>query len=222
MSSEVKKNLAVDEIDQLLGASEPSSSAVPAVADEPVTMAQMAALLKVVLQREARLEERDRQVQTAVVQRDKQRRLNAREFDRNKLLAQAQCKHEKGRGKGSVFNGFIDYSVYLHTFIDHGQAIKCRICKMTWKPGDTKEFLIQNGTQLPNHTKIGWSEAVAMTKQSTDKESSSEAPLHVEGEIAMLLQGRDPSVLSALLNSPEGKAFLERTAPIAAKAPAAA
>ena len=50
-----------------------------------------------------------------------------------------------------------------------------------------------------------------MTKQSTDKESSSEVPLHVESDVAVLLQGRDPSFISALLSSPEGRAFLERT-----------
>jgi hypothetical protein len=73
-----------------------------------------------------------------------------------------------------------------------------------------------NGQQVRNHTKIGWAEAVEMTKQSTDKESSSEAPLHVDGDIALLLQGRDPSFIQALLNSPEGRAFLARTKEVAA------
>jgi hypothetical protein len=168
-------------------------------------------LTQMMFQREARKEGEEREFLARIEQRDKQRRLNAREFDRTRLLTQAQCKHQKGLGKGSIKGPVVDYAVYLHTFIDHSQTIKCRICKMTWRPGDTKENLMINGQRVTNHTKVGWAEAVEMTKQSTDKESSSEAPLHVDGDIALLLQGRDPSFISNLLNSPEGRAFLERT-----------
>lgn len=168
-------------------------------------------LTEMMMKREARKEKEEQELIVRIEQREKQRRLNAREFDRQKMLAQASCKHQKGVGKGSIKGPVVDYAVYLHTFIDHSQTIKCRICHMTWRPGDTRDFLAINGQKVKNHTNIGWTEAVDMTKQSTDKESSSEAPLHVDGEIALLLQGRDPSFISALLNSPEGRAFLERT-----------
>jgi hypothetical protein len=168
-------------------------------------------LTQMMFQREARKEKEEQEWVTRIEQREKQRRLNAREFGRQQMATQANCKHQKGLGKGSIKGPVVDYAVYLHTFIDHSQTIKCRICKMSWRPGDTKEFLKVNGQQIKNHTNVGWAEAIEMTKQSTDKESSSEAPLHVEGDIAALLQGRDPSFISALLSSPEGRAFLERT-----------
>lgn len=175
-------------------------------------------LTQMMMKREERKEKEEQALIERIETREKQRRQNARDFDRARILTQATCKHQKGVGKGSIKGPVVDYAVYLHTFIDHSQTIKCRICKATWRPGDTKEFLLISGQKIPNHTKLGWEDAVGMTKQSTDKESSSEAPLHVDGEIELLLQGRDPSFISTLLNSPEGRAFLERTKPIAAPA----
>lgn len=206
----------------------PSAAQVP-VAPANLSMEQLMAMFvqmqlqnqqlnEMMLKREARKEKEDQALIERIEAREKQRRANARDFDRAKILAQATCKHQKGVGKGSIKGPVVDYAVYLHTFIDHSQTIKCRICKATWRPGDTKEYLLINGQRIPNHTKIGWDDAVSMTRQSTDKESSSEAPLHVDGEIELLLQGRDPSFISALLNSPEGRAFLERTKPTTAPA----
>lgn len=206
----------------------PSAAQVPA-APPTVSMEQLMTmfltmqaenqrLTQMMMKREERKEKEEQALIERIESREKQRRNNARDFDRARILAQATCKHQKGVGKGSIKGPVVDYAVYLHTFIDHSQTIKCRICKSTWRPGDTKEYLLINGQRIPNHTKLGWEDAVAMTKQSTDKESSSEAPLHVDGEIELLLQGRDPSFISALLNSPEGRAFLERTKPTTATA----
>jgi hypothetical protein len=168
-------------------------------------------LTQMMFQREARKDAEEKAFAERIEQRDRQRRLNAREFGRQQMANQAGCKHQKGLGKGSIKGPVVDYAVYLHTFIDHSQTIKCRICKMSWRPGDTKEFLMVNGQKVKNHTNYGWAEAVEMTKQSTDKESSSEAPLNVTGDIADLLKGRDPSFIQELLNSPEGRSFLSRT-----------
>jgi len=211
-----KAEVARFERDNVNVPSEPVAPVTPLNLEQAVAMllqmqVENQKLTQMMFQREARKEQEEQAFIQRIEQRDKQRKLNAREFDRTRLLTQAQCKHQKGLGKGSIKGPVVDYAVYLHTFIDHSQTIKCRICKMSWRPGDTKEFLMINGKQVTNHTKVGWGEAVEMTKQSTDKESSSEAPLHVDGDIALLLQGRDPSFISALLNSPEGKAFLERT-----------
>ena len=115
-------------------------------------------LTQMMFQREARKEQEEQALIQRIEQRDKQRKLNAREFGRQQMATQAQCKHQKGLGKGSMKGPVVDYAVYLHTFIDHSQTIKCRICKMTWHPRDTKEFLMINGAEVRNHTKIGWSE----------------------------------------------------------------
>ena len=137
----------------------PSEQAAPAT---PLNLEQAVAMLlqmqvenqkltQMMFQREARKEQEEQALIQRIEQRDKQRKLNAREFDRTRLLTQAQCKHQKGLGKGSIKGPVVDYAVYLHTFIDHSQTIKCRICKMSWRPGDTKEFLMINGKQVTNH-----------------------------------------------------------------------
>ncbi len=194
---------------------EPSAAAPTTLESAIAMLIQMQVenqkLTQMMFQREARKEGEEKALIERFEQRDKQRRLNAREFGRQQMATQAGCKHQKGLSRGSIKGPVVDYAVYLHTFIDHSQTIKCRICKMTWRPGDTKEFLMINGQKIANHTKVGWAEAVEFTKQSTDKESSSEAPLHVDGDIALLLQGRDPSFIQQLLTSPEGRAFLART-----------
>ncbi len=198
---------------------EVSAKSVP-TANPEVMMNGLFKLLEILSAREARLELKEREQLEAFSRRDEQVRRNNKDWNRNILLTQKNCHHRKGfwkRGPGPLTT---DYAVYMHTFINMKREIKCRICKMTWRPEDSKDFLVINGQQVPNHTGIGWEDAingkisaVAMTAQSTDKPSASEAPLYgqLPDEVTSLLQGRPPDFIAQLLSSPEAKAFLERT-----------
>ena len=68
----------------------------------------------------------------------------------------------------------VDYAVYFHTFLDAKSYIRCQICGMKWRKDDTAETLIRYGKPVPNHTGIGWKEAVQMAKKSTNTPSASE------------------------------------------------
>lgn len=203
---------------------EPITSAKQVATTDPnAMMSGLMKLLEILSQREARLEMQERAVIDAVAKRDEQIRRSNKDWDRNRLATQARCNHRKGYTKTfkSPAPLTVDYAVYMHTFINLKREIKCRICKMTWRPEDTKEFLHIQGMKIPNHTGIGWNDsitgkvsAVGMTEQSTDKPSASEAPLvgQLPEEVTTLLQGREPEWIAKLLQSPEAKAFLERTA----------
>lgn len=200
----------------------PAPAVVPAAPAAP-TMIDASALsevLRILLAREARLEQQEQAKIEAEQRKDIQRRANAREFTRNLLLTQAQCKHRKGvwpRLGTDKFPGpvTVDYAVYLHTFSDRKRIIKCQLCKMTWKPDDTKQYLVQNGQKITNHTGIGWQEAFEMVGQSSNKASSAEAPLFLPDSLTKLIEGRGPDFLTQLLQSPEVVSYLERTkAPI--------
>jgi hypothetical protein len=80
-------------------------------------------------------------------------------------------------GKKGPRSGVTDYAVYLHTFINGENIIKCFICGMKWKMRDTTEFLVRGGRQIANHTKIGWAQASGFLAQSTNTASSSEVPM---------------------------------------------
>jgi hypothetical protein len=90
-----------------------------------------------------------------------------------RISAIVRCGHLKG-GVNRDPQARIDYNVYLHTFVDGSQRIKCNECKMHWRPADTVETLNRDGNEIPNFTKIGWKEAVAMLYKSTNKRSASE------------------------------------------------
>ena len=138
---------------------------------------EMKELLKMMAQREAKALIKDRLEEEARARKDKVRSAGAGQEEMRKKLSQAQCKHKKGRGGPRPGGVGPDMSVYLHTFIDGSQRCKCTICKMYWIPEDTKEFLYRDGKRVPNHTKIGWEECLAMLEQSTNKASSSEIPI---------------------------------------------
>jgi len=203
---------------------EPITSAEQVKTTDPnQMMSGLMKLLEILSQREARLEMQERAVIEAAAKRDEQIRKSNKDWDRNRLATQARCNHRKGYTKTfkSPAPLTVDFAVYMHTFINLKREIKCRICKMTWRPEDTKDFLFIQGLKIHNHTGIVWSDAVtgklsatAMTEQSTDKPSASEAPLvgQLPEEVTSLLQGREPEWIAKLLQSPEAKAFLERTA----------
>lgn len=221
-AAEVRAKLAgFAEPDQVEEPEITSAKQVP-TSDPNAMMTGLMRLLEILSTREARLEMQERAAIEAAAKRDAQIRQANKDWDRNRLATQARCNHRKGYTKTfkSPAPLTVDYAVYMHTFINLKREIKCRICKMTWKPEDTKEFLFINGLKLHNHTGIGWNDAVmgkvsalAMTEQSTDKPSSSEAPLigQLPDEVTALLQGREPEWIAKLLQSPEAKQFLERT-----------
>ena len=49
---------------------------------------------------------------------------------------------------------------------------------MKWRPKDTAEFLLRNGKQIPNHTRVGWAEAKRMQSKSTNEITMSERVLN--------------------------------------------
>jgi hypothetical protein len=196
-----------------------TSQTVP-TSDPNLMMGGLFKLLEILTAREARLEQAERSSLEAAARRDAQVRQNNKDWNRNFLLTQAKCKHQKGYWSKGPAPIRTDYAVYQHTFIDMKRQAKCRICKMTWRPEDTKDFLVINGQQVKNHTGIGWEDAengkisvLSMLAASSDKPSASEAPLYgqLPSEVNDLLVGRPPDFISQLLNSPEGRAFLERT-----------
>jgi hypothetical protein len=114
--------------------------------------------------------ERKRQVQIAV-QREKTQSQNAYKI----IKLQATCKHLKG-GRRLKADKNMDYNVVLFVFPDGVWQIKCHSCAARWRKQDTKEFLFRGGKKIPNHTRMGWTEALALVDQSTNTFASAEVP----------------------------------------------
>ena len=132
-------------------------------------------LVKLMLaERQENLEARQARAQ-AVLEREKQRRINAEYQLKEKREAQSICTHKKG-GKG-LKGPKVDYAVSYHTFVDASSYIRCLICGMKWKNTDTAEFLVRRGEQIPNHTGISWREAYRMVEESSNTATSSEVRL---------------------------------------------
>ena len=140
--------------------------------------------MRVLLAKEAREanEQREKEVikQTKMIQAG----LNAQSTEQEKREKQRRCKHIKG-GKLQK-KGIKDWNVTSHTFVDGDEVIKCQGCGMRWRSRDTKEFLFRgeqvrtaNGIQTVlrkyrNHTGIGWHEAKTMMEDSTNEPTRSE------------------------------------------------
>lgn len=135
----------------------------------------MAQFFKLMIMREKRELLKAQQEENARLTREAARAKNKSQDSAKILLRQARCKHLKG-ATSTANNPTVDYAVYQHTFVNTDTIIKCTLCGMKWRPEDTVEYLFRNGRKISNHTKIGWREAVLMTKQSTNKQSSSEIP----------------------------------------------
>ncbi len=114
---------------------------------------------------------------------EKQRARNARDQDAKRIAKQATCKHLKGVGKHSPKGGQqrIDYAVIIHRFVDFSERIMCRICGAKWRKGDTDDYFLRNGRQIPNHTHIGWREAMKMVDQSSDTLTACESVVMGQG-----------------------------------------
>jgi molybdopterin converting factor small subunit len=143
---------------------------------EPAAIPNDAATLQMLVQlllaeRQEALQEREDRKRTNKV-RDDQRKRNAEYAVAEKNKIQSICTHKKG-GKG-LKSPKTDYAVYAHTFTHNVAYIRCQICGAKWRTVDTKEFLVRSGQQIPNHTRIGWREALEMLAESTNTPSSSE------------------------------------------------
>lgn len=149
-----------------------SASSQPAV---PETDFQL--LAKIMLQREARQALKEQQEEDAKQQRDKKREQNAQSVFQDAQFHQSQCRHLKG-GKFRRPTQAKDFAVYIHTYINAERVIKCQLCGAKWKIRDTKEFLFRYGQKIPNHTGIGWQEAMDMLAQTSNMPSSSEVPMN--------------------------------------------
>lgn len=140
------------------------------------------ALVKIMLEGQARQLLKDQAEQAAIAQRNAQRKKNAESHFEDGANTQAKCRHLKG-GKGPKRRGFgKDFAVYIHTYPNAEQVIRCFLCNMKWKRKDTREFLVRgdgNGklVKIPNHTNLGWAEAVEMLADTTNTPSASEIPI---------------------------------------------
>jgi hypothetical protein len=130
-------------------------------------------LLNLMMAKEARLAEKEVALEAALKARNEQRRRDSENYTIAKIENQKRCKHLKG-GKGRTRGQQQDYAVFLHTFVDATQVIKCQLCGARWLSKDTKDYLDRNGSKIPNWTKIGWNEAAEMLSASSNRPSSSE------------------------------------------------
>ena len=169
-NSDVKeqaKKMADDPVDRILK---------QATAPEAIDNQLLLELVKILAIREARIANEDAQKERARSFKDQSQKQDSIAYMQDMIRKQKLCKHKKGNSvKGA--KAATDFAVYLHTFIDKKQVIKCQLCGMKWFAGDTAEFLIRGGKPIPNWTKIGWDRALEMFEESSNKASASEVPL---------------------------------------------
>jgi hypothetical protein len=156
---------------------------VPAAPEEKVsadvTAQQLMEFLKLYAAKEARAMAVEASAEKSYAARAAQREKSTLAHVQKQLVKQSRCRHLKGGRKGPR-SGVLDYAVYLHTFINGESRIKCFICNMAWRGQDTVDFLVRNGRQIANHTKIGWAQAQGFLMQSTNTASASEVPMQAK------------------------------------------
>jgi hypothetical protein len=138
------------------------------------------ALLRNLLKREERIAAEEVTKENASIAKQKQRMANQRARNQKFFNKQKTCRHLKG-GKLKSRAQVEDYALFHHTYIDKKQMIGCFICKMRWRPGDTKAYLLRTDAdgvvhKIQNHTGIGWQEANDMFIKSSNTPTSSEIP----------------------------------------------
>jgi hypothetical protein len=154
-----------------------------------VSPSVLEALVKTMLEREARLAAKEAKDLADFEHKQAQRKRNADSHFSDANETQVKCRHLKG-GKGHKRRGFgKDYAVYIHTYPNAEQVIRCFLCGMKWKRRDTDEFLLRgdgNGklVKIVNHTGIGWAKAVEMLADTTNTPSSSEIPIQATPTIS--------------------------------------
>lgn len=135
--------------------------------------AKFAALLSLMMAKEARIAEKEKLLDQQIEARDEERKRESERYTIAIIENQKACKHLKG-GAGRTKGQQRDPAVYGHTFTDGKVHIKCTLCKAKWMPKDTVDYLDRNGNKIPNWTGIGWREALAMAEDSSNRPSSSE------------------------------------------------
>lgn len=140
----------------------------------PDTLTALNVLLKILAAKEAREAKQEADNQARDAARNTQREKNAKNVGDKEKLRQARCDHMKG-GKKKLANRQ-DPALYQHTYINGDTCIKCLVCRMNWKPGDTETALMCNGRKIRNWTHWGWKDAARWLAGSTNAPSSSEIP----------------------------------------------
>jgi len=145
------------------------SEAIPSDAEE------LRALVRLLIAKERKTLVEDAAVETARIQRQKQRNATAINNFHKRNTKQGRCVHEKG---GAHRNKKIsDPSVYMHRYIDGTFVIKCQGCNFAWKEGDTKRYITRFGVKQPNVTGKSWLDALEMLSRSTNTMTSTEIPM---------------------------------------------
>lgn len=139
---------------------------------EAGTINMLAKVLTLIAAKEARELQKEANEIEAQKGRDARRAENARGQEYERIAKQARCTHRKGGT--NVKDSRLDYNVGTHTYPDGSCIISCLSCRAKWRKDDTAEFLVRKGRKIPNHTKIGWREAVNMYRQSTNTQTKSE------------------------------------------------
>ena len=177
-------------VSDALKASAPISAAPAA----PTDTQSLAALVQLLLaDRQEQLLERQAKA-AALAEREKQRKINAEFQEKRKRDSQAICTHKKG---GKNWKGALDYAVNHHTFVNGESYIRCLICGAKWKEQDTAEYLVRRGQKVPNHTKIGWIEAMRMLSDTTNTPTSSETVREVKVQRVLPSETPDFRTVSA-------------------------
>ena len=181
--TDVKKPVSV--FDQLDKGIDPVTGALAAVATSAAPAAldsNTVNLLSQFLTLTAARETRELQKEQTLIEnqkaREAKRSLNAKEQDTKVIAKQARCKHKKGGSTGPK-NSNVDYAIGVHTYPSAETVIKCLLCGVKWRQGDTAEYFLRidrngNSRKISNHTHKGWREAVEMFQQSTNTKTSSE------------------------------------------------
>lgn len=154
----------------------PTASAPPAPVAAP--SASLDALLQTMLRREAKQLADEEAKERANDAKLRQRRFNAESNFEDDKARQSKCTHLKG-GRNRIRTQAKDFAVSSHRFVNNEQVVRCLLCGAKWKSKDTTEYLYRYGKQIPNHTGIGWREALQMAAESSNKPSSSEIPMNV-------------------------------------------
>lgn len=146
-----------------------AQGSAPAVAtiDDAALLRNMLSILmeeKAELARERQEKKRQLEVRTT------SHKSLAKYNEKEQIDKESICTHLKG---GKIKSPRTDYAVGHHTYPDNSSFIRCLICGAKWKKLDTKEFLVRRGKKVPNHTGLGWLDAIQMLKSSTNTPTSS-------------------------------------------------
>lgn len=145
-------------------------------AELKAALAQMTKLLQIQAVREVRLAKKEEEDLEKVEAKRHQREVASRSTIKAVIEQQKNCDHLKGGRNRSQTKQNPNYNISYHSFIDGTRRIRCHNCGMKWFKDDTREFLIRNGKKIPNHTGLGWNDALFMQRNTSNTLSASEMP----------------------------------------------